>query len=73
MIGYTRWGGSIHGVYSGRYTSYLNVVLLIRFILLYLNICDSFRVPTDISPGCLTTVVKPHRAWIPMLCFHPPS
>ena len=33
--------------------------------------CDSFRVPTAISPSCLMTVIKPHRAWIPKLRFHP--
>ena len=35
-------------------------------------ICDGFRVPAAISPGCLTTVIKPHRAWILMLHFQPP-
>ena len=35
--------------------------------------CDGFRVPAAISPGCLATVIKPHRAWILMLRFHPPS
>ena len=35
--------------------------------------CDGFRVPAAISPGCLMTVVKPHRVKILMLCFHPPT
>ena len=35
--------------------------------------CDGFRSPAAISPGCLVMVVKPHRAWIPMLCFHLPT
>ena len=35
--------------------------------------CDGFRVPVTISPDCLTTVIKPHRAKIPMLRFHPPA
>ena len=35
--------------------------------------CDGFRVPAAISSGCLTTVAKPHRAWIPMLRFHSPA
>ena len=34
--------------------------------------CDSFRALAVISPGCSATVVKPHRAWIPTLHFHPP-
>ena len=35
--------------------------------------CDGLRVPAAISPGCLAMVVKPRRAWIPILCFHPPA
>ena len=35
--------------------------------------CDGFRVLAAISPGCLTMVVKPHRAWILTLHFHPPT
>ena len=35
-------------------------------------ICDGFRAPAAVSPGCLATVVKSHRTWIPTLRFHPP-
>ena len=35
--------------------------------------CDGFRALAAVSPGCLATVVKSHRAWIPMLRFHPPA
>ena len=30
---------------------------------------DGLRVPTVSPPGCLATVIKPDRAWIPMLRF----
>ena len=48
---------------------------LISDTLKYLNhhMCEGFRVPAAISSGCLMTVIKPHRAWIPMLRFHPPT
>ena len=36
-------------------------------------ICDGFRALAAVSPGCLATVVKSHRTWIPPLCFHPPT
>ena len=35
--------------------------------------CDGFRALTAVSPGCLATVIKSHRTWIPTLCFHPPT
>ena len=35
--------------------------------------CDGFRALAAVSPGCLVTVVKSHRTWIPTLCFHPPA
>ena len=35
--------------------------------------CDSFRALATVSPGCLVTVIKSHRTWIPMLRFHPPA
>ena len=35
--------------------------------------CDSFRALASVSPGCLVTVVKSHRTWIPTLRFHPPA
>ena len=35
--------------------------------------CDGFRVPAAISPGCSAMVIKPHRAWILTLRFHPPG
>ena len=38
-----------------------------------LDICDSFRALAAVSPGCLATVVKSHRTWIPTLRFHPPA
>ena len=34
--------------------------------------CDGFRALAAISPGCSAMVIKPHRAWILMLCFHSP-
>ena len=34
--------------------------------------CDGFRALAAVSPGCLATVVKSHRTWIPTLCFHHP-
>ena len=37
------------------------------------NMCDSFRALATVLPGCLGTVVKSHRTWIPMLRFHPPA
>ena len=40
---------------------------------LFTNICDGFRALAAVSPGCLATVVKSHRTWIPMLRFHPPA
>ena len=36
-------------------------------------ICDSFRALAAVSPSCLATVVKSHRAWIQTLRFHPPA
>ena len=35
--------------------------------------CDGFRALATVSPGCLVTVVKSHKTWIPMLCLHPPA
>ena len=37
------------------------------------NICDGFRALAAVSPGCLATVVKSHKTWIPTLCLsiHP--
>ena len=35
--------------------------------------CDGFRALAAVSPGCLVTVVKSHRTWIPTLRFHPPA
>ena len=35
--------------------------------------CDGFRALAAVSPGCLATVVKSHRAWILTLRFHPPA
>ena len=34
---------------------------------------DGFRAIAAVSPGCLATVIKSHRTWIPTLCFHPPT
>ena len=34
---------------------------------------DGFRALAAVSPGCLVTVIKSHRTWIPTLCFHPPA
>ena len=34
--------------------------------------CDGFRALAAVSPGCLATVVKSHKTWIPTLCLHPP-
>ena len=34
---------------------------------------DGFRALAAVSPGCLATVVKSHRTWIPTLRFHPPT
>ena len=36
------------------------------------TMCDGFRALAAVSPGCLATVVKSHRTWIPTLCFHHP-
>ena len=35
--------------------------------------CDGFRALAAVSPGCLATVVKSHKTWIPTLCLHPPA
>ena len=35
--------------------------------------CDGFRALAAVSPGCLATVVKSHKTWIPTLCLHPPT
>ena len=35
--------------------------------------CDGFRALATVLPGCLATVVKSHRTWIPTLRFHPPA
>ena len=35
--------------------------------------CDGFRALAAVSPGCLATVIKSHRTWIPMLRFQPPA
>ena len=35
--------------------------------------CDGLRALAAVSPGCLVTVVKSHRTWIPTLRFHPPA
>ena len=44
-----------------------------KYLLVVIDICDSFRALAAVSPGCLVTVVKSHRTWILLLCFHPPT
>ena len=34
--------------------------------------CDGVRALAAVSPGCLVTVVKSHRTWIPTLCANTP-
>ena len=46
-------------------------ILIMRIY--YIYICDGFKALAAVSPGCLATVVKSHRTWIPPLCFHPPA
>ena len=48
-----------------------HILLMSSVYCLEMHMCDGFRALAAVSPGCLVTVVKSHRTWIPTLCFHP--